>query len=69
MNPDTINQIVNGLGDVALLVGGILAIEWIFLPFAIFGIKSKLDDIREGIATTNNLLEKIAKQDDDRAGL
>lgn len=62
MDQTTLNEIINGVGGIGLLIGAILFIEWIFLPFAIFGIKGKLNDIRDGIALTNAPLEEIANR-------
>lgn len=62
MDSSTTNHIVTSLGDIVVLVGVILAIEWVFLPIAIFGIQSRLDDIRDGIAMTNALLREISKK-------
>lgn len=60
MDQNTLNEIIGGVGGIGLLIAAILFIEWVFLPFAIFGIKDKLNDIRDGIALTNALLEEIA---------
>jgi len=50
------------LYDVLIVIGSvillILAIEWIFLPFAIFGIKGKLGEL---IAATDDTTAAIAK--------
>jgi uncharacterized membrane protein YciS (DUF1049 family) len=38
----------------------VLVIVWIILPFAIFGTKPKLDDIRHQLRETNARLSEIA---------
>jgi hypothetical protein len=40
----------------------ILAVLWFLLPFAIFGTKSKLDEIRSEIRDTNNKLQFIVDE-------
>lgn len=37
------------------------ATEWCLLPMAIFGVKPKLDAIREAIRTSNKLFEESVK--------
>lgn len=62
MDSDTLQQIIQYGGEFAVVIGIVLAIEWVFLPMAVFGIKSKLDGIRDAIDRSNDLLEKIAQQ-------
>lgn len=62
MDSDTLHQIIQYGSQIAVLVGIVLAIEWVFLPMAVFGIKSRLDGIRDAIDRSNDLLEKIAQQ-------
>ena len=59
MDPSTTNQIVGGIGEVLVVAAFVLAVEWVFLPFAIFGIKSRLERIHSSIARTNRLLDGI----------
>ena len=47
------------LALVGLVVMAVLVLEWIFLPFAIFGTKDKLDQLIQETSETNNLLEAI----------
>jgi len=50
------------VGGGSLVIGAILiilVIEWIFLPFAIFGTKDKLNQSIEATNKTNILLEEI----------
>ena len=42
-----------------LVIWAILVIEWIFLPFAIFGIKDRLNKIIDATHKTNMLLEEV----------
>jgi hypothetical protein len=51
--------ILGGGSLVIIVVLGILVIEWIFLPFAIFGTKDKLNQLVEATKKTNILLEEI----------
>ena len=52
-----------GGGSILFLVGlvviAVLVLEWIFLPFAIFGTKDKLDQLIRATDQTNKLLEEI----------
>jgi len=50
----------SGLFYYLLLI--ILAIVWIFLPFAIFGTKDKLNQIIKESNRTNELLEEILNE-------
>ena len=46
--------------SVLFLVGGaVLAAVWFFVPFAIFGTKSKLDDLIDELEKTNKELADI----------
>jgi hypothetical protein len=38
----------------------ILAVLWVLLPFAVFGLKRKLESIRELSERTNKLLEQVS---------
>ena len=53
--------LTGGVSLVILLILVILVIEWIFLPFAIFGTKDKLNQIIAGTNKTNKLLNKTNK--------
>jgi branched-subunit amino acid transport protein AzlD len=44
---------------IALVFGGILVILWTILPFAVFGIKSKLNKMIVEIQKTNEILAAI----------
>ena len=52
-----------GGGSILFLVGlvviAVLVLEWIFLPFAIFGTKDKLDQLIRATDQTNKLPEEI----------
>lgn len=61
MDSDTLHQIIQNYGPFVLGIGTALAIEWVFLPTAIFGIKSRLGAIRDAIERSNALLAQIAK--------
>ncbi len=60
------NQIIDAIGPFlalgAVIVFVVLALEWFFLPFAIFGIKTRLDAIRRTSEKTNVLLESLLKE-------
>jgi hypothetical protein len=51
------------LYDVLVFIGAfflvILAIEWVFLPFAIFGIKGKLAELISATDETNAAIAKL----------
>jgi hypothetical protein len=49
---------------VLYLVGLVLAILWICLPFAVFGTKPKLDRIISEATTTNQHLAKLVEHFD-----
>ena len=51
--------LVGGGSLVILAILAILVIEWLFLPFAIFGTKDKLNRIIAETNKTNELLEEI----------
>jgi len=51
--------LAGGVSLVFVLLLVILVIEWIFLPFAIFGTKDKLNQIIDETIKTNELLEEI----------
>lgn len=59
MDPSTTNQLISGIGEILVVVAVVLAVEWVFLPFAIFGIKSWLEKIHSSIERTNTRLERI----------
>lgn len=40
----------------------VLAIAWILLPFAMFGVKPRLDKLTEEVRRTNALLEKMGQK-------
>ncbi len=44
------------------LFGFVIAVLWILLPFAVFGIKERLDDIIAESARFNELLEKVVSE-------
>ncbi|MFX1722827.1 hypothetical protein [Stenotrophomonas sp. AS1] len=51
-----------GYGLVMLLIfglGAVLAILWIFVPFAVFGIKPLLNDLIREVRTNNQLSAEI----------
>ena len=54
--------ILGGFGIVIVLFLVVLAILWFLLPFAIFGIKDKLDLLISESKKTNQELEKIGKK-------
>ncbi len=41
---------------------GVFIILWIALPFSVFGIKDKMDDLKKEVGKTNKLLEAILKE-------
>ena len=51
-----------GVGLVVLIFLLILAILWFLLPFAIFGTKGKLDDIKSELQNTNQKLQMILNE-------
>jgi len=51
--------VVGGGSLVIIVILAVLVIEWIFLPFAIFGTKDKLNQLIEATNRTNILLEEI----------
>lgn len=50
------------IGFIVILFLLILAVLWFFLPFAIFGTKEKLDNIKAEIENTNKILRVIANE-------
>lgn len=57
------NEILGGLGVFWVLFLVILALLWFILPFAVFGIKDRLDKLIKEQATTNKLLTKLIEKD------
>lgn len=51
-----------GFGFIAIIFLFILAILWFLLPFAIFGTKGKLDDIKSELQDTNQKLQMILNE-------
>jgi len=54
--------ILGGGSLVIIVVLVVLAIEWFFLPFAIFGTKDKLNQMIQATRKTNSLLEEILEE-------
>jgi len=55
-----VEELIFGGGSLVIIVIlAVLVIEWIFLPFAIFGTKDKLNQLIEATNKTNILLEEI----------
>lgn len=59
MNADT--GAYAGILMVAVLLGLVLLVLWIVLPFAVFDLKSKTRDLLQEQRTTNILLRNIDK--------
>lgn len=57
------NEILGGLGVFWVLFLVVLALLWFILPFAVFGIKDRLDKLIKEQATTNKLLTKMTEKD------
>lgn len=56
------NQMLTGvLGLVVIAFLIVLALLWFLLPFAVFGLKDRLADIKREIAASNATLEMIAR--------
>lgn len=51
-----------GLSVVFVLFGVLMAILWIILPFAVFGIKPKLDALLTDLRQTNVHLKSMSDQ-------
>jgi hypothetical protein len=51
----------SGLGLLVIVVGLVLAVLWILMPFVVFRIKDRID-------ITNRLLEKISDQLAEQGG-
>lgn len=58
MNIAELQGLIPGMVLIGLLL--LLALVWIFLPFAVFGIKERLDKLNRIQTETNELLEIIA---------
>jgi biopolymer transport protein ExbB/TolQ len=44
---------------VAMILGIVVLVLWVLLPFAVFGTKARLERIEIQISQTNRLLEKL----------
>lgn len=51
-----------GMTAIFVIVGLIVAVLWVFLPFAVFGIKDLARDLISQSKRTNELLEKLLAQ-------
>jgi ABC-type sulfate transport system permease component len=54
-----------GFTVLLFLAGVFLAVAWIALPFAMFGIKPLLQTLIEEVRETNSLLRSSAKENPD----
>jgi hypothetical protein len=54
------------LTGVVMLLGIVLIVSWIILPFAVFGLKSLLRDAIKQQQRTNELLEQWARERNGR---
>ncbi|MHC9014498.1 hypothetical protein [Stenotrophomonas bentonitica] len=56
------DALVGGFGAIVVLIAALLALVvcvlWIFVPFAVFGIKPILTDIRNELRRANTLAEE-----------
>ncbi len=62
------DELLIGGASIYILLLFILTIVWIFLPFAIFGTKKRLDQIIEETSKTNRLLEEVLDKSGDEQG-
>lgn len=49
-------------GVMLVLLGVVIAVLWVFMPFAIFGLKDLTRELIREQRRTNELLEKLASQ-------
>jgi predicted PurR-regulated permease PerM len=49
-------------GVLLALLGVVIAVLWVFMPFAIFGLKDLTRDLIREQRRTNDLLEKLTTQ-------
>lgn len=49
-------------GVLLVLLGLVIAVLWVFMPFAIFGLKDLTRDLIREQRRTNDLLEKLTAQ-------
>ena len=50
-----------GSGILAILII-VTVVRWIFLPFAVFGIKQRIDKVRKELRRANELLEPVGSK-------
>ncbi len=62
------DELLIGGASIYILLLFILTIVWIFLPFAIFGTKKRLDQVIEETSKTNRLLEEVLDKSGDEQG-
>jgi flagellar basal body-associated protein FliL len=48
-----------GLYGIAIIFLLVLAVLWFLLPFAVFGIKPKIDEVLAEVKQTNNILKDV----------
>ena len=51
-----------GMAVFFILLGFVVAVLWIFMPFAVFGLKDLVKNLITKQARTNELLEALVKQ-------
>lgn len=56
----------SGFAIALVLLGIVIAVLWVLLPFAVFGIKDLARTIIEQQRASNKLLERLAAQGDKR---
>lgn len=54
------------MGIFVLVFLFVIFMTWCLLPFAVFGIKDKLDELIEEQKKTNNMLEKARMSEEER---
>lgn len=52
-----------GIAIAIMVVGGFILLSWVFLPFAMFGVKSRINDLTR--ATNYNTAEIRAMRNDN----
>lgn len=56
------NSLAQVLAILGLVVGVVLIVEWIFLPFAVFGIKGKLGALVLEVERTNRAIASLTAE-------
>jgi hypothetical protein len=62
------NELIGTIGIMWFLLGLAVVVLWLLLPFAVFGIKDRLDRLTEETKRTNKLLAELVNSANSTRG-